>query len=82
MKSLKIITLQDNNKTLAEHTAIYQALSLHDAAEARLAMHKHFNRLINVLFDKLEQQALEEVRRKNSANRDLYSIESLVKTKG
>jgi DNA-binding FadR family transcriptional regulator len=82
IEDYNIVCSTDNNKTLAEHTAIYQALSLHDAAEARLAMHKHFNRLINVLFDKLEQQALEEVRRKNSANRDLYSIESLVKTKG
>lgn len=82
IEDYNIVCSTDNNKTLAEHTAIYQALSLHDAAEARLAMHKHFNRIINVLFDKLEQQALEEVRRKNSANRDLYSIESLVKTKG
>ncbi|MBR9726386.1 FadR/GntR family transcriptional regulator [Shewanella intestini] len=69
----------DNRKTMAEHTAIYQALSMHDASEARNAMHQHFNRLINVLFDKIEAQTLEEVRRKNNANRDLYSIENLVK---
>ncbi|NKF49620.1 FadR family transcriptional regulator [Shewanella sp. WXL01] len=69
----------DNRKTLAEHTAIYQALSKRDASQARNAMHEHFNRLINVLFDKLEAQALEEVRRKNNANRDLYSIDNIVK---
>ncbi|MEI6859950.1 MAG: FadR/GntR family transcriptional regulator [Shewanella sp.] len=69
---------KDNNKTLAEHTAIYQALVARDAAEARLAMHKHFNRLINVLFDTVEAKSLEEVRRKNSEKRDLYSIDNLV----
>ncbi len=69
---------KDNNKTLAEHTAIYQALAAKDPAEARLAMHKHFNRLINALFDTVEAQSLEEVRRKNSEKRDLYSIDNLV----
>lgn len=78
IKDYDIVCSTDNAKTLAEHTEIVHALESHDAAEARAAMHKHFNRLINVLFDKLEAQALEEVRRKNNANRDLYSIESLV----
>ncbi|WP_394131405.1 FadR/GntR family transcriptional regulator [Shewanella maritima] len=71
----------DNAKTLAEHTAIYQALLAHDAPRARVAMHEHFNRLINVLFDKIEAQALEEVRRKNNANRDQYSIDNLLNTR-
>ncbi len=65
---------KDNKKTLDEHAAIYKALVTNDASEARLAMHTHFNRLINVLFDTVEAQALEEVRRKNSEKRDLYSI--------
>ena len=81
IENYNIVCSTDNNKTLAEHTAIYEALAIHDAAEARMAMHKHFNRLINVLFDKLEAQALEKVRRKTSENRDLYSIENLVKAR-
>lgn len=78
IKDYDIVCSTDNAKTLAEHTEIVCALESHDAAKARAAMHKHFNRLINVLFDKLEAQALEEVRRKTNANRDLYSIESLL----
>ena len=69
---------KDNKKTLDEHAAIYKALATNDASEARLAMHKHFNRLINVLFETVEAQSLEEVRRKNSEKRDLYSINNLV----
>lgn len=68
---------KDNAKTLAEHTAIYNALKTRDSAQARLAMHKHFNRLINTLFDNVEAKALEEVRRKNSEKRGLYSIPSI-----
>lgn len=70
---------KDNLKTIEEHSAIYQALELGDATKARSAMHNHFNRLINTLFDAVEARTLEEIRRKNSEKRDLYSIENLVK---
>ena len=65
---------KDNSKTLAEHTAIYQALKSGDATQARNAMHAHFNRLINALFDAIETRALEEIKLKNSQKRGLYSI--------
>lgn len=65
---------KDNSKTLAEHTAIYQALKSGDATQARQAMHSHFNRLINALFDAVETRALEEIKRKSSEKRGLYSI--------
>lgn len=68
---------KDISKTLAEHTAIYQALKSRDATQARIAMHSHFNRLINSLFDALESRALEEIKRKNSEKRGLYSIPTL-----
>jgi len=42
-------------------------------------MHRHFNRLINSLFDTIEAKSLEEVRRKNNEKRGLYSLESLIK---
>ena len=67
----------DNDKTLAEHSAIYQALKSGNATEARHAMHGHFNRLINTLFDVVETRALEDIKRKNSEKRDLYSIPTL-----
>lgn len=68
---------EDISKTLAEHTAIYQALKSRDATQARIAMHSHFNRLINSLFDALESRALEEIKRKNSEKRGLYSIPTI-----
>ena len=74
IEDYNIVCSTDNNKTLAEHTAIYEALSAHDAAEARLAMHKHFNRLINALFDEAESKSLAEIIQKNSEKRGLYSI--------
>lgn len=68
---------KDNDKTIAEHTAIYTALKARDPSAARTAMHAHFNRLINTLFEAVEARTLEEVRRKNSETRGLYSIENL-----
>lgn len=69
---------KDDKQRLKEHTAIYKALKDKDASKARLAMHQHFNRLINTLFDAIETKALEEVKRKNSEKRDLYSLAALV----
>jgi len=65
---------KDKKKTIAEHKEIYTALKLRDATKARTAMHEHFNRLINTLFDAEETRALEEIKRKSSEQRDLYSI--------
>lgn len=69
----------DNVFTLNEHTAIFNALKKKDATNARLAMHHHFNRLINTLFDAMEAKSLQEVRRKNDEKRGLYSLEGLIK---
>jgi DNA-binding FadR family transcriptional regulator len=64
---------------MAEHTAIFNALKNRDATAARSAMHQHFNRLINALFDADEKKALEEMRRKTSEARGLYSLDHLVR---
>lgn len=63
---------------LDEHKAIYKALLEKNSQAARAAMHEHFNRLINALFAISEAEALEEVRKKTSATRDLYSLSHLV----
>lgn len=70
----------NNDCVMDEHTAIYNALQTHDASAARIAMHKHFNRLINALFDAVEARALEEIKRKNDEKRGLYSLDGLVKS--
>ncbi|MGS2720174.1 FadR/GntR family transcriptional regulator [Paraglaciecola aestuariivivens] len=63
---------------LAEHRNIYLALQNRNAAQARAAMHQHFNRLINNLFEVSESQALEEVKKKSNQTRGLYSLNHLV----
>jgi DNA-binding FadR family transcriptional regulator len=74
IKDYDTVCSSDNAQTLAEHQAIYQALASGNSTEARQAMHSHFNRLINSLFDAIETKALEEIKRKNSEQRGLYSI--------
>ncbi len=73
---------QSDKDRLLEHKAIYEALKVRNTQAARLAMHAHFNRLINALFDMSEAQALEEIRKKTTETRDLYSLNHLVGKQG
>jgi len=72
------ICSSSNEERLLEHTLIYDALKQRNSQSARAAMHAHFNRLINSLFAMSEAAALEEVRKKSSQTRDLYSLNHLV----
>ena len=74
----KGVCSQSDVKRLDEHRAIYNALQNRNSQAARAAMHLHFNRLINALFEASEAKALEEVRRQTSQTRDLYSLSHLV----
>ncbi|NVK26266.1 MAG: FadR family transcriptional regulator [Gammaproteobacteria bacterium] len=65
-------------KRMMEHRKIFDALKSKDAQAARLAMHSHFNRLINALFDASEAKALEEIKRKSNETRGLYSLNHLL----
>lgn len=74
----KGVCSQSNSDRLEEHRSIYDALCDRDSQSARTAMHRHFNRLINALFEISESKAMEEVRRKSSETRGLYSLNHLV----
>ena len=74
----KIVCNQSDSDRLAEHYKIYKALENKDPQGARSAMHLHFNRLINALFEVSEAKALEEVERKSSETRGLYSLNHLI----
>ena len=74
----KNVCSQSDLERLNEHTRIYKALENKDPQAARSAMHHHFNRLINALFEVSEAKALEEVERKSSETRGLYSLKHLV----
>ena len=68
----------NGSKRIDEHRNIYNALKNGDSQAARLAMHEHFNRMINALFDASEAKALEEIKRKSSETRGLYSLNHLI----
>ncbi|MDO6567375.1 FadR/GntR family transcriptional regulator [Alteromonas sp. 1_MG-2023] len=70
---------QGIEQRIREHTEIFNAIANRDTAAARKAMHSHFNRLINALFDASEARELEEIRRKTDKTRGLYSISHLSK---
>lgn len=74
IKDYDSVCSKDDSKTIAEHRAIYNALKSGDAAKSRTAMHEHFHRLINTLFDDEEARALEQIKREASEKRDMYSI--------
>jgi DNA-binding FadR family transcriptional regulator len=56
----------------AEHAEVLDALRNHDPAAARRAMQKHFRRLLGSMIDITEEQALEELRKKSSKDRQRF----------
>ncbi len=55
-----------------EHREILDALHSRDPAQARLAMRKHFTRLLESMLDVTEQNALRDVRRQASESRERF----------
>ena len=55
-----------------EHREILDALHSRDPSLARLAMRKHFTRLLESMLDVTEQNALRDVRRKASESRERF----------
>ena len=55
-----------------EHREILDALHSRDPARARLAMRKHFTRLLESMLDVTERKALRDVRRKASESRERF----------
>ena len=78
ISAYKGVCSQSDSERLKEHRDIYDALKKRDSNGARQAMHHHFNRLINSLFEASEAKALEEVKRQSSETRGLYSLNHLV----
>ena len=55
-----------------EHAEVLEALRAHDAEASRLAMRRHFRRLIESMLDATEERALAEVRKKAVESRLRY----------
>lgn len=56
----------------AEHSDVLVALRNRDSQGARMAMQKHFTRLLTSMIDVTEEQALEELRRQATESRRRY----------
>lgn len=78
IQAYKEICSQSHQKRLEEHKEILTALKKRDSNSARAAMHKHFQRLINALFDASEAKALEQIKKQTSQTRGLYSLDHVV----
>jgi GntR family transcriptional regulator, hexuronate regulon transcriptional repressor len=65
---------KDDSSRIDEHAAVLEALKRRDAAEARAAMRRHFNRLIEAMLDAAEERALLEARRKATESRERFMI--------
>lgn len=60
---------QDGSARDAEHREILDALRDRDASGARLAMRRHFNRLLESMLTATEERELEELRRRSAESR-------------
>ena len=65
---------QDGNARDAEHRAILDALRARDSIGARLAMRRHFNRLLESMLDATEERELEELRRRSAESRARFLL--------
>lgn len=62
----------DGCTRLQEHSEIVEALRRRDPGAARLAMRRHFNRLLEAMLDATEERAMMELRRKSAESRARY----------
>ena len=66
------VCLEDASQRGHEHMEIYDALRERDPAAARVAMRKHFARLLGSMLDITEEQALERIRKEASESRNRF----------
>jgi len=68
----------DVSSRIAEHAAIVEALKQRDPAGARMAMRRHFNRLIEAMLDVAEEKAMRELRQQASQSRERFLISTRI----
>jgi len=74
--------MKDNQSRIDEHVAIYEALKARDSQAARLAMRKHFSRMLKALHETNEERAFREVQQKASEMRERFSFDRLLSEAG
>lgn len=64
----------DGKTRQAEHGAIVEALRKHDPQGARLAMRRHFNRLLESMLDAAEEREMRELQKKSAESRARFMM--------
>ena len=72
--SHSLVCRKDGSARQAEHAGVVAALRNRDATGARLAMRRHFNRLIESMLDETEERAIVELRRQSAESRERYLL--------
>lgn len=73
-QSHSLVCRKDGKARQAEHADVVEALRKRDAGGARLAMRRHFNRLLESMLDETEERALDELRRRAAESRERYLL--------
>jgi DNA-binding FadR family transcriptional regulator len=73
-KSHSMICRKDGTARQAEHAGVVEALRNRDAGGARLAMRRHFNRLLESMLDETEERAMVELRQRAAESRERYLL--------
>jgi DNA-binding FadR family transcriptional regulator len=63
---------KDTGHRFEEHYRIFETIRDRDPDSARVAMKEHFSRLIEALVEASEEQAINEIRKRSSINRERY----------
>ncbi|SKB38800.1 FadR/GntR family transcriptional regulator [Sphingopyxis flava] len=72
--SHSMICRKDGAARQAEHAGVVEALRKRDAGGARLAMRRHFNRLLESMLDETEERAMVELRQRAAESRERYLL--------
>jgi GntR family hexuronate regulon transcriptional repressor len=72
--SHSLVCRKDGEARRAEHAEIVEALKARDAARGRIAMRRHFSRLLESMISASEERELDELRRKSAESRARFLI--------
>lgn len=73
-QSHSLVCRKDGKARQAEHGEVVEALKNGDAAGARLAMRRHFNRLLESMIKETEERAIDDLRRRAAESRERYLL--------
>ncbi len=72
-QAYRSICEQDAHRRVEEHRQIYDALIRRDPVAARIAMHNHFERILNKLIQVAEEEKVQAARRQSEEVRSRFS---------